>query len=456
MQNRDAALDKYLSYDVAATWLCASAVQANIKASQQEHIYDLDVKLSRIGRSMSAVGLLFDKAKRLGFAREYQAKADQKELEFRLAARNAHINPRSVPQLQRLFYETLGLPILGTTDAGEPSTAEPILLELLAQGVDGRASEIIHALIGHRAADKVLGTYTGRPDGATIVGGLPWHADGRVRTTWKYYGTPSGRSSSSPNLQNIPYDLREMFIPAPGHVFVQADYSALELRILAYLTGDPVLIQAFADFDNGTGPDIHVINACGIFNCSPEEVKKSVRDFAKRFIYAMAYGALPPKIFQTMSLLRNDDLSPVFPGLELREIERAYKAWWKLHPAITAWYRKLFAGWRRVGYIATHLHGRKRYFMGGENHEEMRNFPIQGMAGDLKNDALLKVAEAYPWDYSRSVGLVLDGHDALMVECPEADAEKVAGILKSCMERQIGPMKFPAQPKIGRNWKEVS
>jgi DNA polymerase-1 len=454
--DRDTALDKYLSYDVATTAICAEFVINNLQTSQQESVYNIDVKLSRIGRSMSAIGLLFDKDKRLGYAREYQEKANRLDATFRVMARNANINPRSVPQLKKLFYEELGLPIMGWTDTGEPSTAEPVLLELLAMGMDKRATEIIHALLGYREADKILGTYTGHPNRTMLEGGLPSHPDGRIRTTWKYYGTPSGRSSSSPNLQNIPYDLREMFVPAVGHVFVQADYSALELRLLALLSGDGILIKAFADFDAEIGPDIHVVNACTVFGCTPEQVTKDVRDFAKRFVYALAYGAMPPKIFQTMSLLRNEDLSPVFPGLELGEVKRLYKAWWKAHPDIINWRKRLLADWRRRGYIATPWHGRRRYFLGGEDHEQMYNHPIQGAAGDLKNEALINLADIIQPNYEESTGIILDGHDALMVECRKKDAQSVAAAIEHAMYREIGPMKFPAKAKIGDNWKEVS
>lgn len=454
--DRDAALDKYLSYDVATTAICSDYVINNIKSAQQESIYDIDVQLSRIGRNMSAIGIEFDMDKRLGFAKDYQERASRLEAAFKVMAGNADINPRSVPQLKKLLYNDLGLPILGLTDTGEPSTAEPVLLELLTMGVDNRASEIIHNLLGYREADKILGTYTGYPDGNHITGGLPNHPDGRIRTTWKYYGTPSGRSSSSPNLQNIPYDLREMFVAAEGHAFVQADYSALELRLLALLSGDAILIKAFKEFDDGTGPDIHIVNACTVFNCQPEQVTKDVRDFAKRFVYALAYGAMPPKIFQTMSLLRNDDLSPVFKGLELSEIERVYRAWWKAHPDIINWRKRLLSDWRKRGYIATPWHGRRRYFLGGEDHEQMYNHPIQGAAGDLKNEALINLAALIEPNFEESTGIILDGHDALMVECLEDDAEKVAKAIESCMFREIGPMKFPAKAKIGKNWKEVS
>jgi DNA polymerase I len=445
---RDDVLDKYLSFDVVVTALAGPQVQSTIGACNQQDIYNLDVALSRVGRSMAALGVRVDEEKRAAFYRDYTAEAGRLLGEFCNAA-GRRINPRSVPQVKELLYEDLGLPILDDfrTDADEPSTAEPALLDLLERGVDERARKVIHALLGFRAADKIITTYLDPRI----------HADGRIRTTWKVYGTPSGRwSSGDPvNLQNIPDKIREMYIPAPGNVFVAADYSAVELRILALLASDEALIKAFDEFDRGVGPDIHVVNCCNIFQTTPDKVNKEARTFAKRFVYGLGYGAGPPRIFQTMSLLRDDDFKPVFPNLTLSHIEHAYKVYWQAHPAIIEYRKKLIAGWRKTGYIATAWHGRRRYFIGGENHEEMYNHPIQGAAADLQNTAVVKLVESFPFDFANSRGLCLQVHDQLVVECAAVDAERVKTLVQSAMETQIGNMRFPAEVKSGINWKAV-
>lgn len=445
---RDDVLDKYLSFDVAVTEIAGPQVKAAISGCGQQDIYDLDVALSRVGRSMSALGVRVDEEKRKAFYLEYTAEAGRLLGEFCNAA-GRRVNPRSVPQVKELLYEDLGLPILEEfkTDTDEPSTAEPVLLDLLERGVDDRARKVIHALLGFRAADKIITTYL---DPRV-------HSDGRIRTTWKVYGTTSGRwSSGDPvNLQNIPDKIREMYIPAEGNVFVAADYSALELRILALLASDDSLIKAFDEFDRGVGPDIHIVNCCNIFQTTPDKVTKEARTFAKRFVYGLGYGAGPPKIFQTMSLLRDDEFKPVFPNLTLSHIEHAYKVWWQAHPAILEYRKRLIAGWRRTGYIATPWHGRRRYFIGGENHEEMYNHPIQGAAADLQNAAVLKLAETFPFDFMNSRGLCLQVHDQLVVECAASDAETVKITVQNAMETQIGAMRFPAEAKSGINWKSV-
>lgn len=454
----DAVLDKYLSYDVAVTNLAAPYVEANLKNTQQEHVYTIDAELFRIGRSMAALGIHIDEASRWKFAAEYQKKSDRLRDEFvQVAGRD--INPASYPQVRKLLYQDLGLPVIDVhmTDSGDPSTDESALLDLLSLGVDKRAEIVIHGLLGFREAEKILGTNTGHIVNGELIGGPPVHADGRLRTNWRP-GKTSGRwgSSDPVNLQNIGKKLREMFKPAPGNVYVAADMSAVELRKIALLAGDDPLIEAFKAFDEGRGPDVHIFNACSVFRCTPEAVTDEIRNFIKRFVYALSYDAQPPKIYQTLSLLRDDNLKPLFPHITLQEVERVFNVWWQLHPAIPAWKKKLLQNWRARGYIETAYHKRKRFFVGGENVAEMGNFPIQGSSADMQNDAIKGLVAMYPFDYMNHRGLVVNGHDQLVVECGAHEAENVKRIVEHCMQKRIGPMMFPAKAKAAADWKAVS
>jgi DNA polymerase-1 len=454
----DATLDTYLSVDIAVTHISVPQVGLTLQQSNQLPIYDIDVAMATIGRSMSGLGILIDPARQLKFASEYQEKAERLTLEFQaLAGRD--INPGSYPQLKKLFYEELGLPILDEhlTDTGEASTDEATLLDLLGMGLDKRAEKIIHAVLGFREADKILGTNTGRVEKGCIVGGPRIHSDGRVRTTWRPGKTTGRWGSSDPiNMQNVPKKLRAMFVPAQGHVFVAADYSALELRIIALVSGDQPLIDAFKAFDEKRGPDVHIFNACGVFRCQPADVTDEVRNFIKRFVYALSYGAQPPRIYQTLCLLRDDDLKPLFPHISLAEIERTYAAYWLLHPAVPAWKKKLIQGWRKLGFIETPWHHRRRYFIGGESAEEMSNLPIQGGGADLQNTAVKTFTDAFPFDFEERTGLIIQGHDALVAECKENDAERVKGIMEWAMQKRIGDMLFPAAAKVAKDWKAAS
>src|SRR5262249_23980128 len=157
----------------------------------------------------------------------------------------------------------------------------------------------------------------------------------------------SGRwGSNDPNTQNIPKKLRAMFKPHPGNVFVAADMCAVELRMIARLANDIPLIEAFRPFDEGRGPDVRVFNACMVFKTTVDKVTDKVRDFIKRFVYALSYDAEPPRIYQTLSLLRDDNLNPLFPDITLQAVERLFDLWWKLHPSVPAWKKQLIHGWR--------------------------------------------------------------------------------------------------------------
>lgn len=453
----DHVLDRYLSFDISVTHTSAGFVEQNLLSAAQGHIYSIDAELYRIGRSMSALGIYIDPEKRFEFAREYQDKSDKLRAEFvEVAGRD--VNPASPDQIRKLLYHDLGLPILDQhiTDSDEPSTDESTLLDLLGMGVDKRAETVIHAILGFREAEKILSNNTGHIVDGVLVGGPQVHLDGRLRAVWRP-GKVTGRwGSNEPNMQNIPKKLRAMFVPYPGNVFVAADMSAVELRAIAVLANDRPLIEAFKAFDTKTGPDVHIANACGVFRCRPDQVTDEIRNFIKRFVYALSYGAEPPKIYQTLSLLRTDDLKPMFPHITLQQIERVYNTYWQLHPAVPEWKKKGIYSWRARRYLETEFHKRKRYFIGGESPTEFANFPIQGVCADMQNDAVRGIVRAYPFDFARKRGLLLNVHDQLVVECGEHEAEDVKKIVKSVMERRIGEMLFPASPNAGKNWKVVS
>lgn len=454
----DEILDRYLSFDISVTHTSTAFSEYNLTTYGQQHIYTLDAELFRIGRAMSALGIYIDPAKRFEFAVEYQEKSDRLRREF-VEAAGRDVNPASPLQIRKLLYEDLGLPALALhmTDSGDPSTDENTLLDLLAMGVDERAQTIIHGLIGYREAEKILGTNTGHVVAGQIQGGPPVHVDGRLRTNWRPGKTAGRWGSNEPvNLQNIPKKLRAMFTPAPGNVFVAADMSAVELRMIALLAGDEPLINAFAAFDAKTGPDVHIANACGVFHCKPEQVDDTVRNFIKRFVYALNYGAEPPKIYQTLSLMRDDNLQPVFKDITLQEVERVFNVWWQIHPAIIEWKKKCIYGWRARRYMETEYHKRKRFFIGGESPTEMANFPIQGAAADLQNEAIRALVRAYPFDFANHRGLVVNGHDQLVVECAAGETEDVKRIVEGVMQKKIGKMYFPAQAKAAESWKAVS
>lgn len=174
------------------------------------------------------------------------------------------------------------------------------------------------------------------------------------------------------------------------------------------------------------------------------------------FVYALTYAAEPPKIYQTLSLLRDDNLKPLFPGITLQEIERVYALYWQLHPAIPTWRKKLTHMWRAQRYLQTQFHKRRRYFIGGESTTEFPAFMVSGSCADMHNDAIRAFVREYPFDFVNHRGLLVNGHDQLVAECAEYEVEHVKGIMKRVMEKHSGGVFYPAEPKVGRDWKAVS
>jgi len=460
----DADLDLYLSRDVAVTDACAPHVWHNVVRTQQQPLYELDTRLAEIGRGMSALGIYVNRRKQYDLAVEYQTKAVRLRAQF-IEACGREVNPRSVPQVQSLLYEDFGLPILEGKDyetgSGDPSTNETTLLALLELGLDRRATQVIHSLLNFRSADRVLSTYTGRIDEDTgaLCGGPRIHADGRLRTGWNVGHASTGRwSSSDPvNLTNIPDAVRAMYEPASGHVFVARDFNALEMRIVALLSGDERLLAAFRAFDAGEGPDIHTANGCFMFGCDAGAVNKRIRTLVKRVEFGTNYGAAPPRIFAQIRMEHDDDFRPTFPDIDLPEVERVYRLYKESFPGLFAWREEQPKLWRRQGFLADAWHGRRRYFPGGMNEPEMYNFPIQGGAAALQNDAVLACVEAYPFDFERQLGLLLQVHDQNVLEVRTDDDDIArARMALTQGDSERGGMKFPGEIKIGSNWKEVS
>ena len=402
---------------------------------------------------MSALGVGVDREKQLAFATEYQKRSNELLLEFQTIA-GTDVNPNSVPQLKKLLYED--------ARAADPRIAHDgvrraVHCRACAAGAawDGarpaRRRRSIHALLGvprgGEAARHVHRTRGGRQDRRRPA--YPCRLTGAHHVAARE-STLAGGEARIPEHAVCPQE-------AAGHVHARAGQrlgrgrlSAVELRMIALLANDEILIEAFKAFDEKRGPDVHMFNACGLFRCQPHAVTNDIRNFVKRFVYALYYDAQPPTIYQTLSLLRDDKLSPMFPHLTLPEVERPYNAWWKLHPSIPDWKKRLIQSWRARGYIATEYHKRKRFFIGGESATEMGNLPIQGASADMQNDAIRAVVSMYPFNFEKRRGLSINGHDQIVVECGEDEVDDVKRIIQVAMQKRIGAMLFPADPKAAK------
>jgi DNA polymerase-1 len=294
----------------------------------------------------------------------------------------------------------------------------------------------------YRMLTKLKSTYA---DGLLKVIG----ADGRVRTTFQNLVTATGRlSSTEPNLQNIPVrtdlgaEIRKMFVPKPGCVLVDADYSQIELRVLAHIAGDQVMQTAFRE-----GMDIHTVTASQVFGVAPEQVTSLQRRHAKAVNFGIVYG------ISEFSLA--EDI-----GVSRYEAKAYIDSYLANYPGVRAYMKQVVEDAREQGFTQT-LYGRKRYipelkssnFNIRSGAERIAlNTPIQGSAADLIKLAMIRVEEALQAQFPEA-RLLLQVHDELIVECPEEIAAQVAALVSREME-SIAQLQVPltAEANIGKSW----
>ena len=273
--------------------------------------------------------------------------------------------------------------------------------------------------------------------------------DGRIRTTFQNLVTATGRlSSTEPNLQNIPVrtdlgaEIRKMFIPRPGCVLVDADYSQIELRVLAHIAEDETMQEAFRG-----GMDIHTVTASQVFGVAPEAVTSLQRRNAKAVNFGIVYGISEFSLAEDIGVSR----------YEAREYIDNYLT---NYHGVRAYMKDVVAKARQTGYTQT-LYGRKRYIpeLSSSNFNIRQgaerialNTPIQGTAADLIKLAMIRVYNALEQNYPEAK-LLLQVHDELIIECPEEIAPEVAELISKEME-QVATLHVPlvAEAKWGSSW----
>jgi DNA polymerase-1 len=355
------------------------------------------------------------------------------------AAAGTDFNLLSTPQLRHVLFEKLMLPVLKKTKTG-PSTDAEVLEELAAMG-----HEVPRLILEYREVAKLLSTYLEALPAAVNP------ATGRIHTTFYQIGATTGRlSSSDPNLQNIPVRtprgeaIRRGFVPRPGWRLVAADYSQIELRLLAHLSGDEAFIAAFR-----AGGDIHRQTAAVIFGVPVAAVSAEQRARAKTINFATIYGQGPHALSRQL-------------GISHEEAKHFIDAYFVRFAGVRRFLDACIEQARAKGYAET-IFGRRRYIpelreknfnMRAFGERTATNSPIQGSAADLIKIAMVRVHAALA-AHSRA-RLLLQVHDELVVEAPAAEAEAVAGLLRREME-SVADLAVPlvAQVGIGDNWLEA-
>ncbi|BDG08042.1 DNA polymerase I [Anaeromyxobacter paludicola] len=362
-----------------------------------------------------------------------------RDLEARIHAAAGHaFNIASTRELAQVLFEELKLPVLKRLKTG-PSTDQEVLEKLSEQ--HGLPALVLE----HRSLAKLKGTY---------VDALPQlvEADGRIHTTYHQGGAATGRlSSSDPNLQNIPVRtelsrrIRAAFVAPPGHLLVSADYSQIELRILAHYAADPALLESFR-----TGEDVHARTAAETFGVAPGDVTADQRRVAKVLNFGIAYG------LSAFGLSQRLDLPPA-------EAQGIIDRYFARYAAVKRWLDGIIAETRRTGEVRT-LFGRKRALPEitarnpalRQSAERMAvNTPIQGTAADVIKIAMLGVDRVLR-ERGLSARLLLQVHDELVVEAPEAEQAEVTAILREEMGG-AAELAVPLEVEVGagHSWAEA-
>ncbi len=422
-----------------AAALLADALRAQVEARSQWPLYEtLERPLVPVLAAMESAGIALDRA--VLDAQAAQAGAEIARLEGELQALAGEpVNLQSGPQISKLLFERFGLKPAGKTASGALSTRSDVLEDLAHE------HPFPKLLLEYRALAKLKSTY---------LDALPLEidpADGRVHTTYDQAGAATGRlSSSSPNLQNIPIrtpqgrSIRRAFEASPGATLVGADYSQIELRVMAHLSHDPQLIDAFRG-----GEDVHASTARRVFGVTGD-LDPALRARAKIVNFGVMYGMGARSLSAQMEI----------PLAEAQEFIAHY---FRVYARVREYLDGTVEEARRRGYVETLL-GRRRYLPGlqsthgGERANAERaaiNAPIQGTAADLVKLAMIRVHAALRRRHP-GARLLLQVHDELLFECPESDAAAVAQTVRAEMEGCLAlDVPLVVSVGVGRTWFDV-
>ncbi len=418
-----------------AVWLLRQPLRQELTRCGMEKLYDeIELPLCDVLFKMECRGIAIDREQLSAFGRMLSSHiADCEALIYSYAGGTININ--SPKQLGELLFDKLGLPPVKKTKTGYATNAD--VLEKLKE-----KHPIIPAILDYRMLAKLKSTYA---DGLM----KEIKEDGRIHTTFQNLVTATGRlSSTEPNLQNIPVrtdlgaEIRKMFVPRPGCVLVDADYSQIELRVLAHIADDKTMQQAFC-----SGEDIHTATAAQVFRVDKSQVTPLQRRHAKAVNFGIVYGISEFSLAEDIGVSR----------YEAREYIDNYLA---TYHGVRDYMKNIVAEARETGYTTT-LYGRRRYipelkssnFNIRQGAERIAlNTPIQGSAADLIKLAMIRVENALNRRYPQAK-LLLQVHDELIVECPEDIAEAVANLVSTEME-QVAALRVPltAEAKYGKSW----
>jgi len=410
-------------------------IEAKLNESGAYKLFnDIEMPLSDVLCDMETEGFLIDLEGLSKYGEKLAESIDALTQAIYFGA-GCEFNINSPKQLGEVLFEKMGLPYDGKKK-GQYSTAADVLEKLAPY------SEVVADILEYRKLTKLLGTYV---QGLGNVA----DADGRIHTSFRQTGTATGRlSSAEPNLQNIPVrteegrELRRLFMAGPGKTLVDADYSQIELRLLAAISGDERMIEAFS-----SGKDIHASTASTVFRIPIEQVTPELRKRAKAVNFGIVYGIGAYSLSQDI-------------GVTQKQAKQYIEDYLAGYPGVSSYLDDVVEQAKKDGYVTT-IHGRRRYIPEIKAQNVMlrkfgervaMNSPIQGSAADIIKIAMINVSKRLKAELPEA-HLILTVHDELLIEVPEAQADDAAKILQEGMESAANmAVKLSVEVSIGQRW----
>lgn len=430
-------IEKYLAESLIFTQKFYPDFREKVKDMDMLHLYkDIELPLVAVLAKMELTGFKLDVEMLKDTGLELDKKIKDLEKDIYLLA-GIEFNISSPKQLAEVLFDKLNLPVIKKTKTGYSTDVE-VLEEL------SKSHDIASLVLEYRSLTKLKSTY---------VDGLLAEVDqdGRVRSNFKQTIAQTGRiSSTEPNLQNIPQrseegrKIRRAFVADEGNILIDADYSQIELRVLAHLAADENMISAFED-----GVDIHTKTASEVFDIPLDEVTSNMRSNAKAVNFGIVYGISDFGLSRDLKISRK----------EAKEYIDGYLA---SYPKIKDYMKNIVEEAKDKDYVET-IHGRRRYVPELKSKNmNIRNFgerialntPIQGSAADIIKIAMVRVEDKLRKE-NLQAKLILQVHDELIIESPIEEEERVKEILKSTMEgAAVLAVKLIADINTGRSWYE--
>ena len=431
--DRAAAAAALLSYTAAVAALRETLAPKLRELELEPLYYDVELPLCAVLARMEQRGFLIDRTALAQFGETLQTSITQLEQQI-YAAAGAPFNINSPKQLGKVLFEDMQLPHGKKTKTGWSTNAD--VLDKL------RGVPIVADVLQYRQYAKLKSTYA---DGLLKA----VSPDGRIRTSFQMTVTATGRlSSTEPNLQNIPTrtelgsQMRRMFVAAPGNVLVDADYSQIELRLLAHISGDEAMCRAFR-----SGEDFHTLTAARVFHVEPQDVTPEMRRRAKAVNFGVVYGISPFSLSQDI-------------GVTVAEAKEYMERYFQTYTGVRAYMDRIVEQARADGYVETLMHRRRALPELKSSNHNLRafgervalNMPIQGTAADLMKLAMVRVERRLA-DEGLAAQLIMQVHDELIVECPEDEAARVQALLEEEMSGVMTlAVPLPAEAHCGKNW----